>query len=465
MHNLITGEHYSRDFPNVDFFPPRLQFPAVNTGAGGNGGGPGELDRMQVRDDVSLLAGTHALKFGANYNYHPKLGGLNANEHFATLTFFDDPSVILSNSNGRYPQGFQTPGIVSRWQQANGGAVNGVGYMAYSTKSQHEFGTWFQDDWRMTPRLTLNLGVRYDFDVNALDQEHYENNATRLVLEAIGNPYGGMPPTPQKNFSPRVGFAYDLAGDGGRVLRGGYGLYIDQHTNFVLSDIASQNVRPLNALAVLTNTAIGSGPIGRRTASASIRFRRSPPKGTRCRPTPPGSGWVRTSWIRACTTCTSAMPTRWRPATMVSVDYTHQEGTRGLMMLNANPLVNGVRVLAPDFTRVYGRPDVLSAVSVKASIGSSRVDLLTFKFQRRHRARDDSGALHAGGGLCVWRLDCRLAGARRSRRTHLIPWRRASGGRRHKTSAIAWSPRPCWSCRTASSSRPCSRRPAPARTI
>ena len=69
---------------------------------------------------------------------------------------------------------------------------------------------------------------------------------------------------------------------------------------------------------------------------------------------------------------------------MVSVDYTHEEGTRGLAVLNANPLVNGVRVLAPDFTRVYGRPDVLSAVTVKASIGSSQVDLLTFKFQRRH---------------------------------------------------------------------------------
>ena len=70
---------------------------------------------------MSLLTGTHALKFGANYNYLPDLGILNANEHFATLTFFDDPSVILSNSNGRYPQGFQTPGIVRQWQQANGG--------------------------------------------------------------------------------------------------------------------------------------------------------------------------------------------------------------------------------------------------------------------------------------------------------------------------------------------------------
>jgi hypothetical protein len=71
--------------------------------------------------------------------------------------------------------------------------------------------------------------------------------------------------------------------------------------------------------------------------------------------------------------------------------------------LNANPLVNGERVLAPDFTRVYGRPDVLSLVTVKASIGSSRVDLLTFKFQRRHRratiqAHYTLAGAHAYGG-------------------------------------------------------------------
>jgi hypothetical protein len=71
------------------------------------------------------------------------------------------------------------------------------------------------------------------------------------------------------------------------------------------------------------------------------------------------------------------------PTTMVSVDFTHEKGTRQLIGLNLNPLVNGQRLLAPAFTRVFGRPDVLSAINVKTSIGSSRVDLLTFKFQRR----------------------------------------------------------------------------------
>ena len=172
VHSVITGEHYSRDFPRVNFFPPRLAFPTVNTGAGGGAGSVTDYDMVQIRDDVSLLSGNHALKFGANYQYLFRMGVLNGNEHFATLTFFDDPSVIVSNSNGRYPQGFQTPGIVSRWQQANGGAFNGVGSWAHSRRDMSQFSAWFQDDWRATPRLTLNLGLRYDIDMNYLDEEH-----------------------------------------------------------------------------------------------------------------------------------------------------------------------------------------------------------------------------------------------------------------------------------------------------
>ena len=192
-HSLITGEHYSRDFPNVNFFPPRLSFPTVNTGAGGGAGSVTDYDMVQIKDDVSLLSGNHALKFGANYEYSFRLGVLNGNEHFATLTFFDDPSVILSNINGRYPQGFQTPGIVSRWQQANGGAFNGVGNWAHSRRDLSQFSAWFQDDWRATSRLTLNLGLRYDIDINYLDEAHNDNNLTKQTLDAIGHPFAESP--------------------------------------------------------------------------------------------------------------------------------------------------------------------------------------------------------------------------------------------------------------------------------
>lgn len=382
LNSAITGEHYTRDFPSVNIFPPRLAFPSINTGAGGAGGSLTDTGLMQIRDDVSLLTGTHALKFGANFGYLPRLGTQNANEHFATLTFFDDPSVILSNSNGRYPQGFQTPGIVQRWQQANGGAFNGVGSWAESRKDASQFSVWFQDDWRTTSRLTLNLGVRYDVDHNFRDEENNPNNATRLALEAIGHPYAELPKTQFKNISPRVGFAYDLMGDGRRVLRGGYGLYFDQINHQPLGDISSQSHRPLNALAVLTNTAIGVGEL------ATYRFGIDPlpaqPTQGSSLPLNSAGQWLgpdildpRVHHMHIGYAHALA------PTTMVSVDYTHEKGTHGLMGLNVNPLVRGVRLLAPDFNRVFGRPDVLSAINVKSSIGESEVDMLTFKFQRR----------------------------------------------------------------------------------
>jgi hypothetical protein len=382
LRSEITGEHYSRDFPDVNYFPPRLAFPTVNTGAGGAGGSLTDTDVIQVRDDVSLLSGNHSLKLGANFNYLPRMGTLNANEHFATFTFFDDPSVILSNSNGRYPQGFQTPGIVSRWQQANGGALNGVGSWAESRKDQKQFSVWFQDDWRATSRLTLNLGVRYDVDWNFRDEEHNPDNATRLVLEGIGNPYAELPATQYKNLSPRVGVAYDLGGDGRRVLRGGYGLYFDQINHQPLGDISSQSNYPLNALAVLTNTAIGRGELANYRFGIDP-FPAQPTEGNSLPPNSTGQ-WLGPDILDPRVHHTHVgYAHELTASTVVSADYTFMAGRSGLMTLDINPLRNGVRVLAPDFLRVYGRPDVLSGVQVKASLGESEVHQLTFKFQRR----------------------------------------------------------------------------------
>ena len=341
VRSVITGEHYTRDFPNVDCSRRAWRFPSVNTGAGGAGGSKAE----SLRDpDPGRRVAAHreprAEVRRRTTTICRGLGLLNANEHFPTLTFFDDPSVILSNSNGRYPQGFQTPGIVRQWQQANGGS--GV-TRADSVANAQQLMAWFQDDWRATPRLTLNLGVRYDLDFNFYDQQNYENNATRLVLEAIGNPYGGMPKTPTKDISPRVGFAYDLAGDGRRVLRGGYGLYFDQYQHrrsrsatSVAEQAAAERPgdadeygdrrRPAGQLPLRHRSAAGAAHRGQRAAA---RLRR------------PVDG-VRTSRIRASHQMHIGYAHELAANTMVSVDYTHSRGAeRSSRTLNINPIVNG----------------------------------------------------------------------------------------------------------------------------
>ena len=317
--------------------------------------------------------------------------------------------MILSNSNGLYPQGFQTPGIVRQWQQANGGAVNGVGSQADSRKNSSQFSLWFQDDWRTTPRLTLNLGVRYDLDINLWDQENLPNNATRLALEAIGHPQAEMPKTPYKNISPRVGFAYDLAGDGRRVLRGGYGLYFDQFNQQPFGDISSQNHRPLNVVSTLINTAIGVGQL------ANYRFGIDP---LPAQPTdgsalPPGSlgQWIGSDVVDPRVHHMHiGYAHELGAATMFSVDYTHQEGTTRAHRVEHQshrqrragagpglpPRLRAGQRAQPDQRQVVDRrvPGRHAHLQVPAAPA----------------AHDDSGALHAGGGVCVWRLD---RGARR----------------------------------------------------
>jgi hypothetical protein len=378
-----SGLHYTKDFPNVNILAPRLSFPTVTTGAGGDAGTMANRWVFQIKDDVSLLQGNHAFKFGFNFNRLYHLGILNGNEHFATLFFFDDPSTILNNTNGRYPQGFQTPGIVRLWQQANGGALNGDGYWADTLNTAHQLSTWFQDDWRATPRLTLNLGLRYDVDLNLMDENNFELNATRQALEAIGNPYAAFPKTPKLDFSPRVGLAYDLSGDGRRVLRGGYGLYFDQYnTAAAAGDITAQARRPLNALATLTNTAIGVGQL------ATYRFGIDPvpPQPTEGNRLPLGATgqWIDPNMTdpRTHQAHIGYAHELWAN-TSVAVDYTHVEGRNEKRQLNINPIINGRRRLADDFQRVFGNANYLSNVRILSAINKSRYDALTFLFRRR----------------------------------------------------------------------------------
>ena len=161
-------------------------------------------------------------------------------------------------------------------------------------------------------------------------------------LEAIGHPYAALPKTPTKDISPRVGFAYDLGGDGRRVLRGGYGLYFDQYnTGAAGGDITVQNRRPLNALATLTNTAIGVGQL------ATYRFGIDPlpPQPTEGNSLPRGSAG---QWMGPNIDGSARAPGahRLRPYAGGEHDglgrlHARRRAARSCRQLNINPIVNG----------------------------------------------------------------------------------------------------------------------------
>jgi hypothetical protein len=245
---------------------PNIVFPSVQSGANVNVPQQTKERKFQFRDDISWLRGNHAWKFGVNY-IHTELNGFfffGANGH--QVFFFDDPLVIRNNTNGKYPQGFATPGAVNEITFNTGAGDT-------SQPPFHQLALYAQDDWKVTPRLTLNLGLRWDANIKLLVDQ--STNRTMLILAGLNNTRaraitGGdlTKTTPSMSeFQPRVGFAWDVKGNGRTVIRGGYGIFYDQiFQNLTLFSKQQGNPTIYQTVLDLVNSSVGVGQL------ATFRF-------------------------------------------------------------------------------------------------------------------------------------------------------------------------------------------------
>ncbi len=177
----------------------------------------GPEGNWSIIDTVSYLRGKHSFKFGVefiNVLWDEGIGGNIQTQYAGAATF--------SNL-----QSFLTPTV-------NTAAIL-IGDNTNNFR-QHYYSGFAQDDWRLTSRITLNLGLRYEFKGAPYEVNNYFgsfnpniNNATTPAVQAVG-PGAPIPQYYNNNydeFSPRFGMAWDVAGNGKTIVRGSAALMRD----------------------------------------------------------------------------------------------------------------------------------------------------------------------------------------------------------------------------------------------
>jgi hypothetical protein len=175
-------------------------------------------ERYQFRDDVTKIWGDHTLRFGGDYE-RTSINGQFAFAKPARIRLFDPttPGLTLPTTEAEflaYPVRDISMGI--------GNDILPFGSDESDTRN-HRFQPYVNDSWKATQRLTLNFGLAYRYDTNLWN---HDLGHPAVIAPLFGK---GTAPSPsdKNNWSPRVGFAWDAAGNGRTVVRGGFGMYYD----------------------------------------------------------------------------------------------------------------------------------------------------------------------------------------------------------------------------------------------
>ncbi len=183
-----------------------------------------EERKVQLINNFTHAAGDHTLKLGANLmatNILNRFQSMGSRNQGAGVYVFPDLDAFESQSPSEFWRPLRPDGVVP-----------------FADFSVYEWAIYAQDEWQMTDRLTTTLGLRYD-------QQIFADRPGRVIdAERAFGLQTGVAPVERTNFSPRIGVAYDVFGDGNAVLRAGGGIFYGR-IPYVLGGNVQQTEEPV----------------------------------------------------------------------------------------------------------------------------------------------------------------------------------------------------------------------------
>jgi hypothetical protein len=220
----------------------------------------------EFKDNLTWIKSAHTIKTGITYSYEIKFEPTNTNV-FGGFSF-DGRATGLNGGVGDAFADF----LLGR-----AASYNETNTVAFNDNRRNSFEAYIDDSWKMTRRLTVNLGLRYSFFPPAYEPDDRfrvfvpsQYNASQAVtvnnlgqvVRGSGNRFNGLVDptefwrTNKKNFAPRFSFAYDLFGTGKTSLRGGYGLFYSRE--ILGAFILMSGNPPFSELLTVENTVLSN---------------------------------------------------------------------------------------------------------------------------------------------------------------------------------------------------------------